>query len=57
MFILTMILFSGQVINQEYPSAKACNDALYSAMDKIFIKNIEQIECKVVDKQIISTYK
>ena len=50
MFILTMILFSGQVINQEYPSAKACNDALYSAMDKIFIKNIEQIECKVVDK-------
>ena len=46
MYILSIILFSGQIINHNYPDVATCNQALYNAMDTIFVKNIDTIECK-----------
>ena len=48
-YILTIVLFNGIVSYQQYPTAQECNMALYSAMDQLFIKNIEVIECAEAD--------
>ena len=45
-YILTIILFNGVISIKQYPTAQECQMALYSAMDELFIKNIETIECK-----------
>ena len=46
MYILTIVLFSGQIITQSYPTVQTCNQALYNAIDSYFIKNIDEINCK-----------
>ena len=42
MYILTIILFSGQIMTHEFNNAGACNNALYQELDSLFIKNIDR---------------
>jgi len=48
-YVLTILLFNGNVQYQQFESAHECNQALYRAMDDLFIKNIEMIECTEED--------
>ena len=48
-YILTIVLFNGTVTYQEFDTAKQCNQALYSALDHLFVKNIQEIECAEAD--------
>ena len=48
-YVLTVLLFNGNVQYQQFESAHECNQALYRAMDDLFIKNIEMIECTEED--------
>lgn len=48
-YILTIVLFNGNVSYQEFDTPRECNAALYSAMDYLFVKNIESIECAEAD--------
>ena len=48
-YILTVVLFNGTVTYQEFDTAHQCNQALYSELDRLFIKNIKEIECAEAD--------
>ena len=48
-YILTVILFNGTVTYQEFDTAHQCNQALYSEVDRLFVKNIKEIECAEAD--------
>lgn len=50
-YILTIILFNGVISAKQYSTAQECQMALYSAMDELFIKNIETIECAEATKK------
>lgn len=44
-YILTIILFSGNTIKMEYPTASVCENALYDTMDKVLPKNVKFADC------------
>ena len=46
-YILTVILFSGNVIHMEYPTASVCEYAMYDTIDKVLPKNIKFADCTV----------
>ena len=48
-YILTIVLFNGIVQYKEFDTVQECNTELYNQMDKLFIKNIELIECNEND--------
>lgn len=44
-YILALVLFNGTVSYEAYSTAAECNAALYRALDTVFLKNINSIEC------------
>ena len=47
-YVMLVILFSGQVIKQEYPTKSICENALYDTIDRVLPKNVKAIDCKRV---------
>ena len=44
-FILTVVLFSGSVIQQKFDTASACESAMYEKVDQVLLKNVKSADC------------